>query len=56
MQIKVTYVRNGLTITVTTWKPWWRKLGGKMILRYACGSVATGSISLSGQIKGDDPE
>jgi hypothetical protein len=29
---------------------------GKMILRYACGSVATGWISLSGQIKGDDPE
>ena len=27
-----------------------------MILFYACGSVATGWISLSGQIKGDDPE
>jgi hypothetical protein len=31
-------------------------LGGEMILRYACGSVGTGCISLSGQIKGDDPE
>ena len=55
MQIKVTYVRNGLTITITIWKPSWR-LGGEMILRYACGSVDTGWISLSGEIKGDDPE
>ena len=53
--MKVTYVRKGLTITISTWKPWW-SLGGKRILRYACVSVATGRNSLSGKIKGDDLE